>query len=232
VSLLTPVADMRCLQLDNDGELHELVQAVGKSLGKPPVDFLNYRPALEDLIQCSGQEYSLAAENRARGVSWLKRNGLGLALAAAGISMLAYGTWIARARPALQATIDGAREAATLQEFNNSLANNAAKYLVLKGRVTSTQSSVHEATVMVSLDGEVQDPAKCEEPACTKKTTTTAGEFSIDLTKIQARNGDSVVLSVVKPGFAFFSKELVVDVRAMDAGTAPQSVVLATVPSL
>jgi hypothetical protein len=96
--------------------------------------------------------------------------------------------------------------------------------------VTSAQGGVHGAIVMVSLEDDVQDPSACQEPACTKKTTTTEGEFTIDLTKIKARSGDGVVLSVVKPGFAFFSKELVVDVRAMDAGTAPQSVVLSAVP--
>jgi hypothetical protein len=73
-------------------------------------------------------------------------------------------------------------------------------------------------------------PAKCEEPDCTKAITTTEGEFTIDLTKIKANNGDSVVLSVIRPGFAFFSKALEVDVRAMDQGTAPQSVVLAVAP--
>jgi hypothetical protein len=229
VPLLAPVADLRCLQLDNDGELHELVHAVGKSLGRPPRDFLNYKPALEDLIHFSAQAHSLSAEKRARAMSWLKRHAAGLILMAGGLGMLTYGSWLARARPP-ETAIASAREAATLQEFNDTLASNASKFLVLKGRVTSAQSGVHGATVMVSLEGEVQDPSACREPACTKKSTTTEGEFTIDLTKIQARNGDSVVLSVVTPGFAFFSKEIVVDVRAMDAGTAPQTVVLAALP--
>ena len=230
VPLLAPVADLRCLQLDNDGELHELVRAIGKSLDRPPRDFLNYKPALEDVIQFSAQTHSLAAEKRMRAISWLKRNAAGLILMAAGLGMLTYGSWLARGRPPAETAGTSEREAATLQEFNDTLASNAAKFLVLKGRVTSAQSSVHGATVMVSLEGEVQDPSACLEPACTKKTTTTEGEFTIDLTKIQATNGDGVVLSVVRPGFAFFSKEIVVDVRAMDAGTAPQSVVLAALP--
>jgi hypothetical protein len=230
VPLLAPVADLRCLQLDNDGELHELVQAVGKSLGKPPRDFLNYRPALEDLTQCSAEAYSLSDEKRARALAWLKGPTLGMILTAAGLGLLAYGGWRVRDAPAPVATGTSEREAAALQEFNDTLARNASKFLVLKGRVTSAQSGVHGAAVMVSFEGDVQDPSTCREPACTKTTTTTEGEFTINLTKIQANNGDRVVLSVVRQGLAFFSKELVVDVRAMDAGTAPQTVVLNALP--
>lgn len=230
VPLLAPVADLRCLRLDNDGELHELVQAVGKLLGKPPLDFLSYKPALDDLMQCSSEAYSLSSEKRARVMSWLKGPTLGLILTVAGLGMLAYGIWAARAAPPSKAVATSQQDAAALQEFNDTLASNASKYLVLKGRVTSTQGGVHGATVMVSLEGEVQDPSACQEPACTKTATTTEGEFTINLTKIQATNGDSVILSVVRPGLAFFSKEIVVDVRAMDAGTAPQTVVLSALP--
>ena len=70
----------------------------------------------------------------------------------------------------------------------------------------------------------------CQEPACTKKTTTTEGEFTIDLTRIQATKDDNVVLSVVAPGFTFFSKEIEVDVRAMDKRTTPQNVALVAAP--
>ncbi len=227
VPLLAPVADMRCLQLDNDGELHELVQAVGRSLDRPPLDFLAYKPALDDLQQFSGELYSLAGEKRTRTMSWLKRNAAGLVLVVAGLAMLVY----AGLRQAPVPHDDSAIEAATIQQLNEAQASIAEMFLVLKGRVTSGSgpgsSPVHGATVMVSREGEVQDPSTCEEPACTKRTTTTEGEFTLNLTKIKARNGDPVVLSVVKPGFAFFSKELRVDVRAMDAGTAPQSVALA-----
>ena len=226
VPLLAPVADLRCLQLDNDGELHELVQAVGKSLDKKPLDFLNYKPALDDLLQCSGQAYSVAAEKRARTMSWLKRHAAGLVLAVAGLAMLVYGSL--RATPVPHD--DSAIEAATIQQLNDAQASIAETFLVLKGRVIAGQAPVHGATVMVSREGEVQDPSACEEPACTKRTTTTEGEFSLNLTKIKARNGDPVVLSVVREGFAFFSKELRVDVRAMDAGTAPQTVALAVRP--
>jgi hypothetical protein len=66
---------------------------------------------------------------------------------------------------------------------------------------------------MVARDGERSDPTSCQEPECTRR--------------IQARNGDPVFISVVREGYEFFSRELEVDVRAMDIRTAPQTVVLA-----
>jgi hypothetical protein len=230
VPLLAPVADLRCLQLDNDGELHELVHAVGKNLGRPPVDFLNYKSALDELIQRSAQDFSLAAEKRARAASWLKRHALGLTLMAAGLGMLGYGSWLARVAPSQDATGASARESAALQHFNDTLASTASRFLVLKGRVTSSQGGVQDAAVMVSLTGDVKDPAACVEPDCTKRITTTDGSFTIDLSKIKATSGDTVLLRVVMPGFRPFSKELEVDVRATDAGATPQVVVLTRQP--
>src|SRR5690606_38628919 len=64
--LLAPVADMRALQLDNDGELHELVQAVAQSLGRPAQDFLTYKAALEDVLLTARHAYSEATERAAR----------------------------------------------------------------------------------------------------------------------------------------------------------------------
>jgi hypothetical protein len=74
---------------------------------------------------------------------------------------------------------------------------------------------------------EIHDPSQCQEPDCTRKDSTSEGEFTIDLTKIQANNHDSVTMSVVKTGFAFYSKEVRLDVRATDVRTSPQTVVLA-----
>jgi hypothetical protein len=221
--LVAPVADLRCLRLDDDGEMHELVQAVGRNLGTPVLDYLTYKPALDDLVRSCAQTYSVSAEKRARAVSWLKRYAVTLVLVAASLGILAY-----RFRPA-GSQGEAVATADALTKFNDEMFKSAAKYLKLKGRVTTATGGVHGATVMVSRD-EVEDPAKCEEPDCTKAITTTEGEFTIDLTKIKANNGDSVVLSVIRPGFAFFSKALEVDVRAMDQGTAPQSVVLAAAP--
>src|SRR5690606_17633559 len=183
--LLAPVADMRALQLDNDGELHELVQAVALSLGRTPHDFLTYKPALEDVINTSRQAYSEAADRSARIVGWLSRHAAGHVLALLGAAALV----------AAAGAMNGRQSAAsddtpvTLMALNEALAANAARYLVLKGRVTSGQDAVHGATVMVARDGERADPDNCVEPECTKRNTTTDGEFSIDLTRIQARDG-------------------------------------------
>jgi hypothetical protein len=219
--LLAPVADMRALQLDNDGELHELVQAVAQSLGRTPHDFLTYKPALEDVIQTARLAYSESVERTARLVGWLTRHAAGIVLAMLGAAALLAAVWAGPRAPAEDE--DGP---VTLVTLNEALAANAARYLVLKGRVTSGDSGVHGATVMVARDGEVADPESCVEPACTRRSTTTDGEFSIDLTRIQARDGDPVFISVVRDGFEFFSRELEVDVRAMDVRTAPQTVVL------
>jgi len=229
VSLLSPVAGQRCLQLDSDGALHELVRAVGKALGRSPVDVLDYRSALEELVACSAQEYSPAVEKRARAVTRLKRYAAGWILLAAGLGTVVYGSWLVRVARSAATGADKSETEAIVGK-NEDLAASASRYLVLKGRVTSANAAVHGATVMVSREGEVRDPSACEEPDCTKRTTTTDGEFTIVLTKIKVQSGDSVVLSVESPGFEFFSKELVVDVRAMDVATAPQSVRLVPRP--
>jgi hypothetical protein len=222
IHLLEPMPDTRCLMLDKDGEVLELVQAVGRSLDKAPLDVLPYKPAVDDLVLSSRKLYSAAAERRARAVSWFKSHALGLLFAAAVLGALAYG-WPIR----WERTLPSRRETATLRQLNDAVATTAAAFLLLKGRVTSGPEGVHGAVVMVSRRDEVQDPQACREPDCTQKSTTTEGEFTIDLTKIQARKDDRVVLSVHKDGFRFFSKEIKVDVRAMDEGTAPQNVQLA-----
>jgi len=218
--LVAPVADLRCLRLDNDGELHELVQAVGQNLGTPVLDYLTYKPALDDLARSAVQTYSVSTEKRARVVSWLKRNAAALVLVAASLGTLVY---------SFRPPGDAGGSAADDLRFNDEISRSVARFLKLKGRVTSTAGGVHGATVMVAR-AEVQVPAKCLEPDCTQDGTTTEGEFTIDLTRIQASNGDRVVLSVFKEGFAFISKALAVDVRAMDQGTAPQSVMLSMAP--
>ena len=54
-SLLGPVGDKKSLNLDNEDELVELVQAVGKILGRTPRDYLSYKPPLADLA-VAGEE--------------------------------------------------------------------------------------------------------------------------------------------------------------------------------
>lgn len=224
VSLLAPVADMRCLRMDDDGELHELVRAVGAGLKLAVHDVLSYKPALEDAMQCSAQLYSESVERRQRVMSWFRAQAVALLLMTAGIGTLVYGGWRLASAPVVSAP---GNDANSLLDLNEILAKNAARFLVLKGRVVSGVQAVHSATVMASRE-EVQDPSGCQEPKCTKANTTTEGQFTLELTKINATNGDRIILSVTKPGFAFFSSELDVDVRAMDAATAPQSVALVT----
>ncbi len=217
VTLLAPVAGLRCLRLDSEGELLELVQAVGESVGKAPLAELQYRSALDDLRTSCAAIYSTSALRRARVVAWLKAHAYGLVLAAAGLAMLAT---VGRNNPP-----QPPQDCLTLRDLNDAIAKTAAGFLVLKGRVTSGQEALHGVDVMVSRD-EVQDVSRCLEPACTKKSTTTDGEFTLDLTRINAGKDDPVVLSVAKQGFKFVSRQVDVDVRAMDVGTAPLNVVL------
>jgi hypothetical protein len=222
VNLLSPVADLRCLRLDDDGELHELVHAVGKSLGRDPADFLDYKPALDDLAVTTRAAYSPGREKRARAVSWLRSNVLALIFVMTALGALGYGRSIAAAAKRQVATVEDKCNSA----LNSELVTAASQYLVLSGKVVSETGNVHGATVMASRDQEVTDPSACREPQCTYRTTTTEGEFRIDLTKIQARNGDDIVLSIVKPGFRFFSDDVKVDIRAIDVRASPQRLTL------
>jgi hypothetical protein len=110
-------------------------------------------------------------------------------------------------------------------DLNAGQLADASRTYVLKGVVMSTQGGapVDQATVMVSRD-EVREPSACAEGDCTKTTTLTDGTFTLDLTRITAGQGDEVVLSVTSPGFRFYSTRLTVDVRATNAGNAPQNI--------
>jgi hypothetical protein len=217
VSLLAPVADTRCLQIEKEGELHELLKAVGKNLNKTPTDVLTYRPALEDLRTASAAAYGTGAQTRQRALSFLKAHGLGLAAGAAGLAMLIYSY---KSRPVPPPA------GVSIEALNQAQVRTAQQFLVLNGIVSSDQGPVAGASVMASRQ-EVRDPSGCHEPDCTWRDSTTEGEFTIDLTKIQANNHDSITLSIVKPGFAFYSKEVQLNVRVTDGRTAPQTVVLA-----
>ena len=65
-SLLGPIGDQKALNLDNENELVELVQAVGKTLQRTPRDYLSYKPALSDLRPNAKREYSVARERQDR----------------------------------------------------------------------------------------------------------------------------------------------------------------------
>ena len=111
-----------------------------------------------------------------------------------------------------------------IEAMNEEVSRVASRYLVLKGVVLSRGRPVPRAKVFASLKTGVS--ADCEEPSCTSAITTSAGEFRLDLARIEAQNGDDVLLSVVAPGFELFTKNVHVDVRAMDVGLPAHTVTL------
>jgi hypothetical protein len=240
VRLMEPVADWRCLRLDEQDELHELVRTVGENVGKEPRDVLDYASVLAEVVQGSRASYSVWAERRVRLWSWAGRYAVGVLVAAVGVGMLGYAWRLvleqraasarARAERLVEQNAAANAQAECLQSLNQTAERTAKEYMALKGRVTSHGRAVHGAIVLVTRDRETQDPAACHEPACTRVSSTTEGQFTIDLTKIQVDKADRVVLSVVRPGFWFYSKEIEVDVRAMDVATAPLIVPLAAKP--
>jgi hypothetical protein len=92
--------------------------------------------------------------------------------------------------------------------------------------ISAEGNNIGAATVMASRQDEVHDATACEEPSCTHDGTKTDGSFRLDLTRIQARSGDDIVLSVVKRGFAFDSRQIKVDVRAMHVSDPGNTVTL------
>lgn len=233
--LAQPVADLRCLRLDNEGDMHELIKAVGEGLGRPSQGVLNYSVALRDLVSSAQSVYGPLGEWKARAVAWLKTHAAALILAGIAIAgLVIYGnSLVTRANRAadearqravalegeLKKAVTGANEA-----MNEELSRTAARYLILKGVVMAGQTPIPRARVVASLESDV--PANCGEPACTFQNTTSAGEFRLNLTKIYAQNGDDIVLTVTAPGFEVFTKQVRVDVRAMDVGVPGHTVTL------
>jgi hypothetical protein len=226
MSLLGPLSHSKALNLDNEGELVELVAAVAKALGRPPRDYLSYKPALDDLVTLARREYSWGRERRSKAVSWFARHAAALALAPI---MLVVGWWYGGS-PVQESIDQVAAQAAAGQ--NQELSALAARYLILNGTVNSQEDNrpIAEALVMASKDQAVKEQSACREPECTYRKTYTNGEFSIDLTRIKAEKEDQITLTVVKPGFETVSESLRVDVRAMDVRVAPQTVKLPAAP--
>jgi TIR domain len=217
VSLLQFLGDQRCIVLDKDDDLHELVNTVGEKLGKPPRRVLDYKPSLDELVREARAAYSPYGERKAVALSWLTKHWASLVFALLGAVAIAAGRWqLAQMRGTANVTL------------NDEAVRTAARYLILKGTVVSGNNPVRNATVMASRDKQVKDAAACQRPECTSDETTVEGEFLIDLTRILVQNGDDIVLSVVAPGFDFYSQHINVDVRAMDAGEAPHKIKLAS----
>ena len=233
--LLEPVADLRCICLDCQDDLHELVRAVGETLGRPVQDVFAYNTALAELVRASQTAYSPFGERVGHARAWLKANAAAVLIAGLAVVAVALynGMQLAEARRTAEAA---QQQVATLNEeltktrtdyieaMNEEVSRTASRYLILKGVVMSAQQPVARATVTASLRADVG--ADCEEPECTSGITTSLGEFRLDLASIQAQNGDDVLLTVMAPGFEVFTKNVRLDVRAMDVGLPAHTVAL------
>lgn len=224
--LVQPVSDLRCVRLDEEEDLHELVKAVGESLGRPAQTALEYGVALRDVVESAESTYGPSGERKTKAIAWLKAHAVILLVAAAAVIGTAlYSGWLVRQSGSaveearrqigeLENKLTNAINDAT-QTVNEELSRNAAKYLVLKGVVSDpSRRPVARARVIASHSSE--PPQECAEPDCTWGPTDSTGEFRIDLSKIRAENGDDIVLLVEAPGFESFTKRVRVDVRAIE----------------
>jgi len=228
VTLLQPVADLRCICLDHDDDLIEMVNAVGASVGKAPLAVLSYKPALGELVQAAKSAYSAGAEQRLRAMAWARRYGVTVLVAIIAVT----GAFYARSlvENANQVAEDALNEVARLKTdlsganevVNVEVSKTAARYLQLKGVVKWQEKPVNGAHVIASLQSNV--PADCEPPVCSHDDTTSAGEFLLDLTKIAAKKDDDIVLRVSAPEFEPFSKRVKLDVRAIDVSVPAHTV--------
>jgi hypothetical protein len=240
LSLVQPVSDLRCVRLDNEEDLHELVKAVGESLGRTVQGAPEYGVALRDVVESAESTYGPSGERKTKAVAWLKGHAAMLLVAAAAVVAIAfYSGWLVRQS---RTAVDEARQ--QIDELENKLTNavndanqavneelsrSVAKYLILKGVVTdSSRRPVPKARVIASLSSE--PPKECIEPDCTWEPTDSAGEFRIDLSKIRAQNGDDIVLLVEARGFEAFTKRVRVDVRAVEVNLPGHMVTLKQQP--
>jgi predicted small secreted protein len=232
---LEPFADLRCICLDQEDDLHEFLAAMGRALGLAPRDVLDYAPALAELTRAARAAYSHLGQRRSQALAWLRHHvaALLLGVAIAGAALL-YGHALLRSAQAdnenLRDTIAGLNDQLAnvqgryVEAMNEELSRTASRFLVLKGVVTSGQEPVAGARVVAS---QLSDPPDdCQEPVCTAARTTSDGEFRLELARIQAQNGEDVLLTVHAPGFQEFTKNLRVDVRAMDVGLPAHKVAL------
>jgi hypothetical protein len=221
--LLGPSGDQKALNLDNENELVELVNAVARILQRTPRDFLSYKPALSELAALATREYSIVRERRDAAVSWLRRHWATAVLAPA-LALLAF--WHLDVRDDLEAK--NAEIVRLNAAWNAQSDAIVSQYLILTGTVESQGDNqpVADALVMATRTQDVTDRAECVEPECTLWTTGNDGKFSIDLTRIRAEKEQRIKLIVLKPGFAPNRTLIKIDVRAMDAGVEPQNVKL------
>jgi hypothetical protein len=189
---------------------------------------LDYRPALADLARATRSEYSETAERMRLAGRWLRTNAAALLIGTgvvAGVAIHSSGQLgkerqaAAAARGELSETRDRLNLATATQ-----LDQVLSEYLVLRGVVESSTGPVSGAVVTASRNA--SPTSDCAEPDCTSDKTTSEGEFRLDLTRIAAVNRDDVLLTVRARGFEGYSKNVRVDVRAMDVGLPAQRVPL------
>jgi hypothetical protein len=226
--LVSAVADLRSLKLDHEEDLHEFVKAVGACLGRAPQEALAYSTAVKNVTATATAAYGRYGSWQSRFFASVRNNAAVLVGAAIVVAAtLVYGSVRVRESQqraeALQQALDQ-QQAGANEAWNEELSRTAARYLILKGVVLAGQKPIANARVAASLD--VEASPTCEAPDCTWQRTTSAGEFRLDLTKIRAQNGDDIVLSVSAPGFQSFSKQVRVDVRAIDSAVPAHTVAL------
>lgn len=236
VGLLQPVADLRCIRLDDDDDLIELVNAVGANVGETPADVLSYKPALDELAHASRTAYSTAGERWATTSLWLRRYAPALAIALVAMvgglyAWSAIGAANRAAEDANRAAEEARQHAAKLESdlsgandvVNEEVSRTAARYLQLKGVVTWRDEPIEGARVVASLKTAADG---CGPPDCVADETTSDGRFLLDLTKIGAIKDDEILLRVTAPDFDAFSRRVKLDVRAIDVAVPAHIVAL------
>jgi hypothetical protein len=162
--------------------------------------------------------YSPYNVKRAQALAWVRANAavLLLVILAAG-GMFGYSEYT-------DATVEA--EVTCADSLNTQAVVTASRYLVLRGKVEAGGQFIQAATVMASRDTPRRASAPCVEPLCSSEQTDSDGDFAIDLTKIKARNGDDIILSVEKQGVGYVTDRVTVDVRAIDVKAVPLRVEL------
>jgi hypothetical protein len=227
--LVQPVGDLRCVRLDHEDDLHELVKVVGENVGRPAQPALDYSADLRGLAEYTQSAYSLSGERNARVVAWLRSHAATLLVAAAVVlGVGVYGAWrvadlkkqlsdaATQADRAVADLKEQLSEAATqaIEAVNEEVSRTAGSYLVLNGKVVSKGGPVFRARVIASFQSNAD--FDCKEPDCTSDHTDAAGEFLLNLTKISAKKEDQIVLSVFSDGFQPYFKRVKVDVGVID----------------
>jgi hypothetical protein len=237
VSLLQPVADLRAVRLDDEGQLQELVKAVSTHLRRPTPEFLDYSSAAREMSEFARQ-YSPGRAGRGRETPPMADRLAGLAgrwwvVAAAVVALLSAGTFVYSWQSVRAAS---SRAEATIIDLNKALLACASEYLRLNAVVVADDGKpVGDATVLLSKGKYIDDEPSChaqhDAKECAVTNTDSSGRFSVDLTQIQVTNSDKtpVNVTIIRPDFQNYHALLEVDVRAMDRNDPPKRIVWSSV---